>query len=225
MSHIRLLAAILFSLIAPLAFADGQNIDKVNGSITADAGQSYGTLQTVNGAIQIGDGAHTGNAGTVNGAIHVGVGAQTGGLETVNGGIRLGQRVQVGKGVETVNGGVFVDRGGRIGGDVSTVNGAIGLVDSDIAGGIETVNGDVTVGVGSHVKGGIRIEKPHNSWLPMISIGKRRVPRIIIGPDAVVEGPLLFEREVKLYVHASARIGKVSGATPVPFTGTRAPQD
>jgi hypothetical protein len=35
----------------------------------------------------------------------------------------------------------------------------------------------------------------------------------------VVEGTLDFEREVELFVHDSARIGKVSGATAKKFSG------
>jgi hypothetical protein len=63
------------------------------------------------------------------------------------------------------------------------------------------------------VQGGILVEKPHG-----ISWGKPRVPRIIIGPNAVVNGELRFEREVELYVHTSAKIGSVSGATAKSYT-------
>ena len=41
----------------------------------------------------------------------------------------------------------------------------------------------------------------------------------------MVEGPLVFEREVKLYVHSSARIGHVTGATAVSYSGAQAPRD
>lgn len=225
MFRIRFVVALACALMTPAAFADGQDIDKVNGSITTEPGQRYGNLETVNGGIRIAAGARTGNAETVNGGIRVGDGARTGGLGTVNGGIHLGTRVQVGKGLETVNGQIFVDRGSHIDGDVSTVNGSIGLVDTDLDGGIETVNGDVTVGVDSHVKGGIKIEKPNSTWLPWISLGKRRPQRIIIGPNAVVDGPLVFERAVVLYLHASARTGLVTGTTAVRFDGAQAPQD
>ena len=128
--------------------------------------------------------------------------------------------VQVRKDVETVNGSIFTDRGTTIGGNVDTVNGAIGLVGTQLAGGIETVNGDITVGIGSHVKGGIKVEKPRG-W----SMKPRRDPRIIIGPNAVVEGPLVFERPVTLYVHTSARIGAVTGATAKPFSTDTAPTE
>ena len=192
----------------------------MNGSVSADAGQAYGDLETVNGSVSIAAGATVEDASTVNGSITVGDKAQAASLETVNGAIRIGKDVQVRKDVETVNGSIFTDRGTTIGGNVDTVNGAIGLVGTQLAGGIETVNGDITVGIGSHVKGGIKVEKPRG-W----SIKPRRDPRIIIGPNAVVEGPLVFERPVTLYVHTSARIGAVTGATAKPFSTDTAPAE
>lgn len=213
------------ALVGPVAAGDRpQSIDKVNGSITANAGQVYGDLSTVNGGIRIEAGARTEDASTVNGGIKVAERAQTRDLETVNGGIRLESGVQVEGDLETVNGEVFVDRGGRVSGGVTTVNGAIGLVDADLGKGIDTVNGDITVGVNSHVRGGIKVEKPTGNWMP-ISFGRREPPRIIVGPNATVDGPLVFEREVKLYVHRTAKIGPVTGATAVPYDGDRAPND
>ena len=223
-------AALVFALAAALPAAsfakdNGANgIDKVNGSIDAEAGQVLGDLSTVNGSIRIASGARTGDAETVNGSIKVADNVQCGDLTTVNGGIHVDAHAQVGGGIETVNGGIFVDRGGHVAKDITTVNGAIGLVDTDLDGGIDTVNGDVTVGVGSHVKGGIKVEKPGTSWIP-IHFGKHTPPRIIIGPNAVVDGPLVFEREVELYVHASARIGQVSGATAKRYTGATPPAE
>ena len=197
-----------------------QDVSTVNGSVSADAGQAYGDLETVNGSVSIAAGATVEDASTVNGSITVGDKAQAASLETVNGAIRIGKDVQVRKDVETVNRSIFTDRGTIIGGNVDTVNGAIGLVGTQLAGGIETVNGDITVGIGSHVKGGIKVEKPRG-W----SIKPRRDPRIIIGPNAVVEGPLVFERPVTLYVHTSARIGAVTGATAKPFSTDTAPTE
>ena len=219
------LLTLALATAAPLALAaTGNSIDKVNGSIEAEAGQTYGSLETVNGSIRIGDGARTGDAETVNGSIKAGNDIHSRGLTTVNGSIHLGTHALVDGDIETVNGGIFVDRGGRVAKDVTTVNGAIGLVGTDLAGGIDTVNGDITVGIGSHVHGGIKVEKPGTSWMP-IHIGKHTPPRIIIGPNAIVDGPLVFEREVKLYVHSSARIGSVTGATAVRFSGAQPPQD
>lgn len=215
--------AALLSLSAP-AFAHDQHqdIDKVNGSITAEASQTYGDLETVNGSIRIEANARVGEAETVNGSIHAEDNIRARSLTTVNGGIRVGTQAQIEGGIETVNGSIFVDRGGNVGRGVETVNGAIGLVDTDLGGGIDTVNGDITVGVGSHVKGGIHVEKPGQQWF---SMGKRKPPRIVIGPNAQVDGSLVFEREVKLYVHRTAKIGSVSGATAVRYDGDRAPED
>ena len=200
-----------------------QEISKVNGSIVAQAGKPYGDVETVNGSITVETGARVEDAETVNGSIRAGNDIIADSLSTVNGGIRIGERARVSGDVETVNGGIFIDRGGSVGGDVSTVNGAIGLVDVDLGGGIATVSGDVTVGVDSHVRGGITVNRPTSNWFP-VQISKRK-PKIVVGPGAVVEGELKFEREVTLYVHETARTGKVTGATPVAYATATSPSD
>ena len=83
------------------------------------------------------------------------------------------------------------------------------------------MNGDVTVGVDSHVSGGIHYEKPQKQW---VSFGQPKIPRVIIGPGARVDGPLNFERTVELYVHGTARIGTVTGATPIRFDTPTPPE-
>ena len=217
-------ALLALSSVASAAGHDGpgRDIDKVNGSITASAGEAYGDLSTVNGGIDLERGARVGDVETVNGGIEAAddVGAHS--VSTVNGAIRFGKQARIDGDVETVNGGIFIDHGGNVRDDVSTVNGAIGLVDTDLGGGIETVNGDVTVGVGSHVKGGIHVEKPSGNGMQW---GKQRIPRIVIGPNAVVDGPLVFERDVVLYVHNTARTGSVRGATPTSYSTATPPQD
>jgi len=77
------------------------------------------------------------------------------------------------------------------------------------------------VGIGSVVGGGITISRA-SGWFQSTP---RRKPRVVIGPRAVVHGPLEFEREVRLYVHRSARTGKITGAEPVVFDTDTAPQD
>jgi len=118
---------------------------------------------------------------------------------------------------------VFLDRGSSVREGVETVNGSIGLVDTDLGGGIETVNGDVTVGIGSHVRGGLRYEKPSRNV--NFSLKPQRDPRVIIGPNARVDGALVFERKVTLYVHRTARTGPITGATAIPFDGATPPID
>lgn len=217
--------AIALSLLLAAAPAFANDISKVNGSITAETGQSYGDLDTVNGSIRIEDRARAGDAQTVNGSIRAGDGIETGSLGTVNGSIRAGANARIGGNIETVNGSVFVDRGGTVDGNVETVNGAIGVVDTDIDGNIETVSGDITVGVGSRVTGNVKVTKPTSNWnlLPVSFNDGKRKPRIIVGPGAVVDGDLVFEREVTLYVHETARVGRITGATPIAFSGDRAP--
>jgi len=208
------------ALLASPAFAQ-QDISKVNGSITADAGQTLGELETVNGSIRIGAGATVAKASTVNGSISAGEKAHTGALETVNGSIRLERNVTVDGGLETVNGAIFVDRGGKVQDGVETVNGSIGVIASHVGGDVQTVRGDITIGVDSHVSGGVRVEKATG----FLNTDRKRLPRIIIGPNAVVEGPLVFERPVTLHVHKSARTGPVTGATAQGFDGDTAPKD
>lgn len=217
-----------------------EDISRVNGGIELAADSQNGDLSTVNGGIRIGDGARFKDASTVNGGIRAGHRVQGEDLATVNGGIELGEqavvdsmttvngKISAGPGlradddVESVSGGIFIDRGGRVDGNVSTVNGGIGLVATEVTGNVHTVSGDVTVGIGSHVRGGVTVTRPSSNWFP---VQIKRRPRIVIGPDAVVEGPLRFDREVDLYVHETARTGAVTGATPVPYSGARAPRD
>ena len=181
-----LLAAALACALLPSVASAAEDIEKVMGSITAHAGERYGSLETVNGSTHVEAKASTGN-------------------------------------IETVNGSIFAGRGSDVTRDVETVNGAIGLVDTDVGGSVSTVNGDVTIGIDSHVRGGLTIEKPRGGGMGITF--KPRVPRIVIGPGAVVDGPLVFKREVKLYVHKTARIGAVTGATAIAFDGPTAPKD
>lgn len=197
------------------------DISKVNGAISAEAGRAYGDLETVNGGITVGAGATAKSIQTVNGTITVHDGASTGSVSTVNGKIALGLRVMADGNIETVNGDIFVDRGSQVDGGVETVNGGIGLVETRVSNSIKTVNGDITVGVGSQVDGGIHVDRPSFG----ISLSAPRKPRIIIGPKASVAGELRFEREVVLYVHRTASIGPVVGAEAVPFDTDTAPRN
>lgn len=214
----RLLLTLALAALPLLALAD-DDISKVNGAISTTAGTNYRDLDTVNGSIHLASGVRARGVETVNGSVRVEDNVTARSIETVNGAIRAGRQLVLSGGLETVNGSIFVDRESRIGGNVETVNGGIGLVGTQVDGGIETVNGDITVGVDSLIKGGIKVNRPSFS----ISLTAPRKPRIIIGPNAVVEGELVFEREVVLYVHDSARIGTVSGATVQRFSSERAP--
>jgi len=224
-----LIASILFLAAAGASAAGG--ISRLNGGITAEPGNQYGNLDTVNGGITVKRGARTGDLSTVNGGIAIDDDARVAGASTVNGGIEAGERVEFAQGIETVNGGIRIDLGSRVGGDIATVNGGITIRRTEVKGGIHTVSGDIVVGARSTVHGGLLVEKPkdESGWNSLtITAGKivdrkKRIPRIVIGPNAIVEGELRFEREVELFVHPTARIGKVIGAIAKPYTDTLPP--
>jgi|SRR5690606_32277480 len=213
-----LVLGLVLAIGSTAALAAPRDIDKVNGAIRAEAGQEYGELDTVNGSIRVEREARAESASTVNGSIRIEGSAVLGSAETVNGAITIGEGAVVQKTAETVNGALTLERASRIEGKASTVNGRIELTQAEIVGGIETVNGDVLVGEGSTVRGGILIEKPTRSWF---NWGEPKKPRVVIGANAVVEGPMVFEREVELFVHETATVGSIKGATAKRFSGAQ----
>ncbi|MDG2525147.1 hypothetical protein P6166_07240 [Stenotrophomonas sp. HITSZ_GD] len=212
-----------------------QNLSKVSGDITTQAGQQYGALSsvsgdvhvagnvqaagvhTVSGDIRIDSGATIGNVGNTSGNIKAADNVKLADLKTVSGNIQLGREVQVNGDVATVSGDIFTDRGTHITGAINSVSGSIGLVQTVVDGGITFASSDLTVGVDSHVKGRIYLKKPNFSHLD-------HPPRIVIGPQVVVDGPLDFELPVQLYVHSSAKTGKITGATPIAFSSATPPK-
>ncbi|MFY2763709.1 hypothetical protein [Arenimonas sp. MALMAid1274] len=228
----KLASLIALSLLLSGPVLAQENVDKVFGGITAEAGKEYGSLETVNGGITVREGAQVRQAETVNGGIHIHNRARLGSAETVNGGIELGDvasarsletvngGIDLGAGslveqnVETVNGGIRGEKGARVRGDASTVNGKLDFTGGEIGGDLVTTNGDILL-ESTTVAGGIRVEKPNSTWF---NSGKQRKPRIVVGPGSVVQGSLVFEREVELFVHASAKIGPVTGATAQSYT-------
>jgi DUF4097 and DUF4098 domain-containing protein YvlB len=198
----------------------GQDIDKVNGSIHVADAATAGKLSTVNGSIHVGNGAHAAAASTVNGSIGIGEDATLDSLDTVNGAIRIGARTRIAKTVEAVNGSISLATAAQVDGKLSNVNGGITLDAAHVGGGIETVSGDIDVGANSRVEGGIVVQRD-TSWF---HFGLSRDPRVVIGPHAVVQGPLTFKRAVTLYVSDSATVGKIEGAKPVAFSGDKPAQ-
>ena len=167
----------------------------------------------INGSVEVPAGATAEGATTINGSVNVGDGAKVGATATVNGGVRIGENVTA-ESAKTVNGGIHIGNGTRISRDVDTVNGGIRLNSSHVGGGITTYNGDIEVGRGSRVEGGITVERPEFS-----NDLTKNIPRVVIGPDSVVQGTLKFHREVKLFVNDTAKIGPVEGATPQLYSG------
>jgi DUF4097 and DUF4098 domain-containing protein YvlB len=209
----------LMGLIAALGGC-GMGPEGINGPANIAAGQTSGDVSRVNGSINVGEGATIGHANTVNGSIELGARATATGANTVNGGITLAEGAKMSGDVNTVNGSVTLGEDADIGGSVTNVNGDIKLTKAHIGRGIHTINADIEIGANSRLEGGIEVKKPSG-----ISFGADKgVPRIVIGPGAVVEGTMKFERPVKLYVSDTATIGTVEGATPEKFSGSDAPK-
>src|SRR3546814_16327389 len=94
------------------AAPDGADIDKVNGSITAESGQVYGDLDTVNGSIRLADGAHARGAPTVHGSVKAGEDIEAEDLGTVSGEIRVVERGRISSRLQEEHGGIFFGRRG-----------------------------------------------------------------------------------------------------------------
>ncbi len=202
--------AYAFSAVAVGAAAD---ISRVNGSVTVADGQQAGEVSTVNGSIAIGRAARAGKVDTVNGSVRIDGFATVASAETVNGGITLGEQAQALRGVKAVNGELALYRGSHVGGALENVNGRVSVEAARVDGGIRTVNGAVRIASGSMVTGGIRVEKPSGS-----SWGRPpRNPRITIEAGATVSGPIVFEREVDLYVGSGVTLPRVEGVAPRRF--------
>jgi hypothetical protein len=190
---------------------------KVNGSVHVAAGKAAEEARTVNGSIHIDDNATVTSAGTVNGSVGLGAHATASSAKTVNGAISLGEGAHVSGSAGSVNGDLTLASGAEVSGSLTNVNGKIALTSAHVAGGIKTVSGNISITGTSHVEGGILVEKPGSMLF------NSEDPVIVIGPGAVVQGDLRFERKVKLYVSDKATIGTVTGATPIAFSGDNPP--
>lgn len=198
----------------------GSDNDKINGAVDVAAGQPVADASTVNGAIRVAAGATVKDASTVNGSVTLGDNATAESAQTVNGSITLGENARVSGDLTAVNGSITLRKGADVMGKLENVNGRFSVQGAHVGGGIRTARGSIDVGADSRVEGGIAVVR--SSGLS-ITFGSD-VPIVIIGPGATVQGPLKFEREVKLYVSDRATIGEVTGATPIKFSGDEPPR-
>lgn len=207
------------SVMGDFSLADGSthddDISVVNGSIRIGKDcRVNGEVSSVNGSVQVGHNSVLGEVSAVNGSLSVGDNVTVNGpVENVNGRISIGQGSRVSGSVSTVNGQVRFESGSSADGTVSTVNGRITLLGAEVAA-LGTTNGVLEVLEGSHVKGRLRVIRPKG-----FSLGDDERVRVVIGAESVVDGPLVFERPVDLFVHESARIGEVEGADPQRYSG------
>jgi len=205
------------------AGSESDGATTVNGSISVGEGAVVtGTIQTVNGKIRVDDDSTIEDAATVNGSLAIADGVRSNNLGTVNGSVSVGENSTVTGEIEAVNGSIKLGKGSEVSAGVSNVNGGIELVASEVGGNVSTVNGNVDISDSSVIKGDLIVEKP-STW----SSGNKssRMPRIVIGPGSAVHGTIRLEREVKLYISETAKVGGVEGvmsmSDAVRFSGAR----
>jgi DUF4097 and DUF4098 domain-containing protein YvlB len=178
----------------------------VNGSISVGADAVVnGGLRTVNGSIRVDDGAEIENAKTVNGRLRLGEGVRARNLTTVNGSVTISERATVAGDITAVNGGITVEPEASVSGAVANINGRIELTGTEIGGDVKTVTGDIRVEQ-SVLKSDLVIEEP-SFWNRSTS----RKPRVVIGPGSRIEGAIVAEYEVELFISDSAEVGEVRG--------------
>lgn len=199
----------------PIIIGEGETISgdqvSVNGRIEVGSNARVeGNLTTVNGSVEIGENSHVQEVETVNGSITLASAVQASTLQTTNGAIELGQDVRINGHVMSTNGSVTVAEGSEVDGNVRTVNGLIHLTGATVNS-VENINGGMVLDQGCHVRGELKVGRVERE--------RNRIPEIVIGPDCQVDGPLIFERDVSLRVHESARIGQVEGAEVQRFDG------
>jgi DUF4097 and DUF4098 domain-containing protein YvlB len=185
---------------------ESNGASSVNGSITVgDNAVVTGGIKTVNGSINVGNGAEIRNAATVNGKLRLGDGVSARDLSTVNGSVKAGRGASIDGTVETVNGSISLEEESSVSGDVGNVNGSIDLHGAEVGGDVSTTTGNIEL-TQTVVKGDVIVEEP-SFWKRATS----RKPRVVIGPGSRVEGKIVLEHEVRLYISESAEVGGVEG--------------
>lgn len=217
------LAASINKNVTIAADAQSDGASSVNGNISVGRGATVtGPLETVNGTIRVDDNALIKDAETVNGSVRLGPGARSDDIGSVNGSIGIGKKVTVNGEVSAVNGRIGIDSGSTVSQDVGNVNGEIEVSGAEIGGNLSTVNGDVSLVEGAVLHGDLTIEKPGGMRLRDSHAGR---PKVIIGPGSRVDGQIIAEREVELYISDTAKVGGVSGVMSldqaVRFKGAR----
>ncbi len=198
------------SINKSIKIADGEErggATSVNGSITVGSDAVVtGGLKTVNGSIRVDSGSEIKSAKTVNGSVKMASDVRTGDLSTVNGAVAIGENTAVKGDVSTVNGSIMLEEKSTVSSDVYNVNGKISIRGAEIGGDVKTVMGDVDL-VQAVLKGDLLVEEP-TMWKRG---SKKRKPRVVIGPGTRVEGTVVIEHEVELFISDSAEVNHVKG--------------
>jgi hypothetical protein len=130
----------------------------------------------------------------------------------VNGSVAVGTGAHISGSLGAVNGALRGAGGAIIDGDVRTVNGPIELRGVTVRGAVGNHAGDVRLLDGTLVEGDLELKEPDHS--------SKHSDAVVIGVGVQVRGVLRAARPVRLFVHPSARLAHIEGATAVAFEGT-----
>lgn len=190
-------------------------LKSTNGNVKIANRAVVDSVVSTNGNVHINGDAEVGSAHSTNGNVVVGNGVRLRSVNTACGDITLGFNVNVEAQVESTTGDIRAEHGCRIKGRVASVGGNIVLNGTDVKSGLAFVGGNVTVTGGSHVHGGLHLQPPVNEM--------QHLPCVVIGANSRVDGQLVFEAPVTLYVHSTARTGGIVGASRIVYSTLHPP--
>ncbi len=223
---------------------EGDPVDTGDRSIKIASNIDVYSISSVNGDMHVEDGARIAFAETTGrGDIRLERNVRSiAGLDSPvriissTGNIFIGRGSRLNGGVETNMGRIELDDA-RVADIASCEGDVIVGAGSRVSGGIYVIgNGDkidVDKITGYEILTYTPCHAPVEEWsdeegsearnLPLAPTAAHRQSRVVIGPGAVVKGNLVFGHPVDLYVHKSAHIGKVHGATAVIYDSEEPP--
>lgn len=185
--------------------------------IKADGTHKHRPVYIVDGSIQVEADARASRLRTVDGDISLGENAQATSIGTVDGNVALASQAVCSGDVSSVDGRIELAPASRVKGDVRSMVGTIRAEDSVIEGSIRSVASRIELSGHTRV-GGIVLDKPD----PSVNIddhAEQRPPVVLIGPGAIVSGPIVAQRGGTLLVSRQAHIGTVRGIAVQRFDG------
>ena len=206
-------------------------------------------ISTLGGDIRLANHVQAGDVSSISGNISTAENVTVDEVSSINGNIRIGTGNRIKGDINNATGQTYIDRRTQIQGNLGTAIGAVGIVDSTIHGNITAYDSDLTVDANSRVQGNIfycasnpkgfisslfnrlstndkqqRTESAQKAVCAHSTINRKHdafLPTVIIGKQAIVDGDLTFQRRVRLYVHETAKIGKVNGAEVIRFNSDK----
>ncbi|PCI76724.1 MAG: hypothetical protein COB20_09830 [SAR86 cluster bacterium] len=130
-------------------------------------------------------------------------------IHSQKGAIHIGENVRISGTVSNVDGDINMPDGGTVGRDVASTNGDIYLAEA-------VIEGTVRAGRGS-----IRLQ--NTSIMEDLIIGQSdggfvNSASVFVGPHTEVVGNIVVYNGINLYVHESALVGEIYGATPIYYS-------